>query len=193
VGVSALARLLAAQGAPALARAGAAAAVVVIASCSLILTVAPWERHVPYPRTANDPSPAFSTALGGPVGDLIDQYRVATELPHFVGNSTYPNEQLLMWYPLGDRFRALEPIGMYHAWRESLQSPPTELSARDATALARRKPPEILVFDTPDFSATLRALAPYRPKLLRATVLKSGSFELHAWLISLRAWGEAAS
>jgi hypothetical protein len=192
-GVAAVARLLEATGWPTLGRAGAAAAAVVIASCSLILTVAPWERHVPYPHTANDPSPSYSTALGGPVGNLIDQYRVATELPHFVGNATYPDEQLLMWYPHGARFTALQAIGMYHAWVNSLDSPPTQLTSRDKEVLEHRKPAEILVFDTPDITTTLHDLAPYRPKLLRATVLESGDYVLHAWLIELRVWVHTGS
>jgi hypothetical protein len=42
-----------------------------------------------------------------------------------------------------------------------------------------------LVFNTPNFPATLRALRRYDPTFLRAIVLRSGDVVLHAWLISL--------
>jgi len=193
VGVSALARLLAAQGAPALARAGAAAAVVVIASCSLILTVAPYEPHAPLFGAAPDPLPRYSTALGGPVGDLIDQYRVATELPHFVGNSTYPNEQLLMWCPPAQRGLLEEVTGVYHDSFNEMPGRPTVLSGLDQRDLHRRRPAEILVLNMRSISDTMHALARYRPTLLRSAVLRSGDFAVHVWLIRLGAFARTGS
>ncbi len=49
------------------------------------------------------------------------------------------------------------------------------------------------MFDTPDIRRTLEALAPYQPRLLRATVLRSGNSVLHAWLVALGRWARAGS
>jgi hypothetical protein len=192
VAAAAVGRLIAWKAGPVIAGAAAAVAVVVVVGLSLVLTVAPYEVHAPLWGVSTDPLPRFAGTLGGTVSDLIDQYRVATELPKFVGNSTYPDEQLLMWYPPGDRARILELIGMYHAAYNSLPGWPTSLTPQAAGVLLRRRPAEILVFDSVDFSATLQALAPYEPTLLRATVLKSGTFTAHAWLVWLGAYGHTS-
>lgn len=171
--------------AAAIGRPVAVAVVVVVIGCSLMLTAAPYERHSPLAGVIDDPVPAYATALGGSDGNLVDQYRVVTEIPQFVGNSTYPNERLLMWFPQAQLLSLVEIIGIYHATFNSLGSSPTVLTFSDKQILAMRQPAEILVFNTPDFPATLRALAPYDPRLLRAKVFTSGDFVLHAWLISL--------
>jgi len=193
IAVAAIARLLTERAAPTIARAAAAGAAVIITSCLLILTVAPYESHVHLPGVVGDPLPRFSSALGGPVGNLIDQYRVSTELPHFVGNSTYPGEQLLMWYPPGQRGLLLEVTGMYHDSFNEMPGGPTVLTGRDMADLYQRRPAEILVLNTPDISATLQALSPYRPTLLRTTVLKSGDFAVHLWLIALGVYGHGSA
>jgi len=167
------------------ARCTAAAAVVVIVGGSLILTAAPYEHHAPLSGVAVNAVPAYPTALGGSDGDLIDQYRIATELPAFVGNSTYPNEHLVMWLPRAHPSKLVDVIGMYHANINELPSSPPRLTRQDRTILQARKPAEVLVFDVRNLPATLHALGRYEPTVLRATVLKSGDLELHAWLISL--------
>lgn len=178
-------RFSAAKAVAALDRIGAALAIFVMVGCSLILTVAPHEHHAPLPGTINDPVPAYATALGGSAVNLVDQYRVATELPQFVGNSTYPSERLLMWFPAAEIHQLVELNGMYHGEYNSLSSSPPLLTRSDRWRLNHLKPAELLVFDTPNFAATIRALAHYDPTLLRATVLASGGFAVHVWLISL--------
>jgi hypothetical protein len=167
------------------ARAATAAVLVVVVGCGLILTVAHYEPHTRLPGTVYDPVPAYAGALGGSDGNLIDQYRVATELPRFVGNSTYPGERLLMWSPVGQFFDLMEVTGIYHDGYNSLPSSPTSLTGTDSHLLQTRMPAELLVLNTPDLDVTLRALAPYDPTLLRTTVLQSGHFVVHAALISL--------
>lgn len=171
--------------APAMARVGAASVLVVVLGCSLSLTVATYEHHAPLTGVILDPVPAYATALGGSDGDLVDEYRVATALPGFVGNSTYPAERLLMWFPTPQLDGLVEIIGIYHATFNSLPSSPDTLTTADRELLSARRPAEILVFNSSDFGATLRLLAPYKPTLLRTTVLRSGDVVLHAWLVSL--------
>lgn len=170
---------------PAAARVVTGAVIAIVVASCLVLTVAPYERHVPLSGTIADPVPAYAAALGGGVGSLVEQYRVATELPGFVGNSTYPSERLLMWYPWPQVNGVLEMMGMYHAGYNSLPSSPPTLTSGDQTLLAARKPAEILIFNTPSFSLTLHALAPYDPSLVRTTVLRSGSYHVEVWLVSL--------
>jgi hypothetical protein len=177
-------RLVSKAGPPA-ARATAVAVVVVLAGSSLILTTAPYEHHAPLVGVVGNSVPAYATALGGSDGDLIDQYRIATEVPQFVGNSTYPNEHLLMWLPQGQLSRLVDMFGMYHANINELASSPPLLTTQDRRILQARTPAEVLVFNTPNFPATIRALARYDPTLLRTTVLSSGDFSLHLWLLSL--------
>jgi hypothetical protein len=163
----------------------AATVVAVVIGCSLILTVAPYEHHVPLAGVIDNPVPAYATSLGTSAGDLIDQYRVATELPQFVGSSTYPSERLMMWFPTAQLTTLIEILGIYHANINELTSTPPHLTLHDRQLLQNRKPAEIVVFDTASFPATLAALAPYDPTFLRATVLESGDYALHVWLIAL--------
>ena len=166
------------------------AAFVVLTGAALVLTVAPVPAHTPPPQTAakDDPPPAYATALGGSSAELIDAYRVATELPVFVGPATYPGEQLLTWWPIDHRgFPNREFAGMYHGIFNTVPSVPPQFTKRDAKMLRTRQPGEIVLFaqSAAPFPAALRALAPFRPVLLRTTVLRSGPVALHVWLIQI--------
>lgn len=178
--------------APVTARVTAAAIVVVLLGGSLILTTAPYQHHAPLQGVIDDPVPAYAGALGGSDTKLVDQYRVAADLPQFVGNSTYPSERLLMWFPIAEDKALAQIIGIYHANFDSFTSSPPDLTAADRALLLQRRPAEILVFNVANFPATLRALSAYDPTLLRKTVLTSGSYALHAWLISLGAYLHAS-
>jgi len=167
------------------ARATAVAVAVVVIGCPLILTVAPYEHHAQLPGVIDNPVPSYATALGGSPGFLVDRYRVATELPQFVGKSTFPRERLLIWFPIAQVSALIELIGIYLANISELSSSPPRLTARDKDILEERTPAELLVLDTPNFPATLSALSAFDPTVLRQTVLKSGGFMVHAWLVSL--------
>jgi hypothetical protein len=90
-----------------------------------------------------------------------------------------------MWFPQSQLSALIEVIGMYHANINELSSSPPVLTAQDEAMIEASEPGEILIFDTSDFPACVRALAPYDPALLRAGVLKSGDFVLRTWLVSL--------
>ena len=173
---------------------GTLAAVVGVTGCALVLTVARVPVHEVFPRTVIDPPPAYASALGGSAGNLIDAYRVTTELPLFVGTATYPGEQLMMSLPEDEIRSLLELIGIYHAGYDLLPSNLPTLSAGDRITLAERRPAEILVLGTSSRSdnGVLASLAPYRPRLLRATVLRSGSFAAHVWLYYLGVYGRSS-
>ena len=189
---------VAARGAARLARPAAAAAaigtaLVILTGAVLALTVAPVPPHAPIAGTASkdDPPPAYATALGGSSALLIDTYRVATAIPEFVGPASYHGEQLLMWWPISKPGRPkhefAEFAGMYHSMFNTLPSNLPEFTARDARMIRLRRPGEILLFDATaaPFPAALRALAPFRPSLLRSATLHSGPVVLHLWLIRL--------
>jgi hypothetical protein len=174
-------------------RIGALAAVVGVTGCALVLTVAPIPHHELFPKTVFDPPPAYASALGGNVGNLVNAYRVTTELPQFVGNATYPGEQLMMSLPHNEIKNLLELIGIYHAGYDLLPSTLPVLSPGDRITLALRRPAEILVLGTSagTDNGVQASLAQYRPTLLRATVLRSGSFTVHLWLYYLGLYGRA--
>jgi hypothetical protein len=170
---------------------GALVAVVGVTGCALVLTVAPIPVHQVFPKTVFDPPPAYASALGGNATNLINAYRVTTELPLFVGPATYTGEQLMMSLP-GDEIRSLlELIGMYHAGYDLLPSTLPAFSAGDRITLAERRPAEILVLGTSSGSGNgvLASLAGYHPVLLRSAVLRSGSFTAYVWLYFLGVYG----
>lgn len=162
----------------------------VLTVTSLILTVAPIPRHPRLPGTLSpviDPPPPYATALGGSDAIAVDQYRIATALPAFVGPPAYTGEQVVMWWPRHDIPAYVEYSGMYHSGINSLTSQPPALSKRNVLQLHQRRPAELLLFDSSgtSFPTALRKLAPFRPHLVRADVLRAGPVTLHVWLIRL--------
>ena len=170
---------------------GTVAAIVGITGCALVLTVARIPNHTLFPKTNFDPPPAYAAALGGSDANLVNAYRVTTELPDFVGAATYPGEQLLMSLPHEELRSLLELIGMYHAGYDLLPSTLPVLSAGDKIVLGERRPAEILVLATSSNGANgvLVSLAPYRARLLRSALLHSGSFKAYVWLYYLDRFG----
>ena len=145
------------------------------------------------PRSAQGSSTRILERLGGSAGELIDIYRVSTELPAFVGSATYRYEQLFMWWPPSEVSVLVSLIGMYHSGFNSLPSVPPQLTQADVSVLQARRPAEMLLLNTSDTDphAALVALALYRPVLMRSTVLRSGGVAVYAWLINLKAFGPA--
>ena len=140
-------------------------------------------------RAAGDPVSNYDTALGGNASKLVDWYLVSAELPGFVGGPSYKGEQLLMWF-YWDVPDLLEPVGIFHEGFDSLGFGMPILTPGDAGQLVLRRPAELLLLGVTGhgFEAALRALGPYRPVLVRSTVLRHGSAVLHAPLIVLRSF-----
>jgi hypothetical protein len=173
---------------------GTIAAIAAIAGSSLILTVAAIPRHPLFPGTVADPAPAYAGALGGSTGDLVDEYRVTVELPLFVGTATYAGEQVLTWWPFKQDGPLTGAIGIYHSGFDSLPSSLPDFTAADRARLEARRAPELVLLSMTGegFAAALHSLAPYNPTLLRGTVLSSGQFHLHVWVIYLNSFAPSA-
>ena len=124
----------------------------------------------------------------------MDVYRVTTDIPGFVGNATYKNEQLLTWIPRSQFGTLLSIIGMYHSGFDELPTSPPDVTRNVVHMLDSRKPPELLILDIHyvDPAAALNALSRFKPVLLRAAALRSGGFVLYVWLINLKAFGPAS-
>ncbi|MGH9103558.1 MAG: hypothetical protein ACRDYD_11350 [Acidimicrobiales bacterium] len=169
---------------------GAAAAVVCLSACVLALTAAPIRSHKLPPGAVPDPPISYATALGGPWGSLLDSYRVTTRLPAFVGDATYNGEQILVWWKWDQLPQLLEPLGIYHAGFNLMPSSIPDMIPANRAKLASRKPAELLFMTTDGsgYRAALAALAPYRPRLVRRGVLRSGSYSIHVWLVILGRW-----
>jgi hypothetical protein len=166
--------------------------IVVIVACALYLTAVPL-RPDPHLDVRLDPTPSYSTALGTTGAEELDVYRVATELPRFVGNATYKNEQLLTWVPRSEQESLTSVFGMYHSNFNLLPSSPPTVTTNAVAMLNARRPAEVLLLNTQnvDPSPSLIALRAFRPVLMRATALRSGGFVVYAWLIHLRVFGPA--
>ena len=169
------------------ARLAICATLAMISGCLLILTVAPIPEHPPLPETTHDPPPAFASALGGGDQLAVNLYVVTTKLPTFVGPATYADEQLLQWWPRSQETELLEPIGIFHAFFDSIPDPLGELGPGGEALIKLRHPAQMLLLSlTGDqFSQSLADLAPYSPRLVRSGVLRSGTVALHVWLIDL--------
>jgi hypothetical protein len=169
------------------ARIAASLSLVLTAACLLVLTVAPIPPHAMLPDTIFDPAPAYATALGGDPSRGIDLYVVTADLPVFVGPATYSGEQLLIWWPRDEQQLILGPIGIYHAFFDSVPGDLGALSAPGRDMIEQRRPAQILLlsFTGEDFAQSLTALSPFQARLVRTAVLRSGSVALHVWLIDL--------
>jgi hypothetical protein len=168
------------------------AALTAIVAGLLVLMVTPTQ-HKHERGTVVDTFPDYAYTLGGndPAwgndSTWVNLYAVTTEMPTFVGPATYSGEQLLMWWN-GDQLKELrEPIGIFHAFFDSIPSPLGDLTPLDTYFFGQRHPAQILLMSLTGqgFAASLSALKPFQPQLVRTTVLRSGSVALHLWLIDL--------
>jgi len=166
---------------------------VVLAGAALVLTVAPIADHPPLPDTAtkHDPFPDYASALGGSATTYIDSYRIITALPGFVGQATYPGEQILIWRiaPLTYKY-VRYAAGMYHDGPNSLASHSVRLPGKDRQRITDRRPAEILLlgYSTAPFHAAARRLAPFQPSLVHAGVLRAGPLVMRVWLVRMGAY-----
>lgn len=169
------------------ARVASGIALALIAGSLLVLTVAPIPEHAKLPNTIFDPDPAYATALGGDDSLAVSLYVVTADIPAFVGPATYSDEQLLIWWPRDEQQRILGPIGIYHAFFDSVPGNLGALSVPGRQMIEQRKAAQILLlsFTGQDFAQSLTALSPFQPTLVRTGILRSGSVSLHVWLIDL--------
>ncbi len=164
---------------------------VVVAGALLILTVAHEAGHPQLPNTSKgDIVPAYAAALGGSDTAYVDEYQVVSELPAFVGHATYAGEQLLTWWSEKDTRALIEPIGMFHAEFNAVTGPFPNLVASSEEKIEERRPAEVLLMSLTGegFYKAVRWLAPYKPRVVRTSVLSDGEFHLHVWLVDLRCY-----
>lgn len=154
----------------------------------LLVTIAPVTSPGQLPGVVFSPTPQFARALGGGDERAIDIYQVSAELPGFVGRAEYPGERLVMWWAPADLPNVVEPIGMFHAFYNSIPSSYGRLDSGGAQLIEQRRPALVLLMSTTgdgEFPSCLAALGPYQPRLVKTGVLSSGSYALHVWLIRL--------
>jgi hypothetical protein len=158
----------------------------------LLLTVTPTQ-HKHERGTVVDTFPDYAYTLGGndPAwgsdSTWVGLYADTTAMPTFVGPATYSGEQLLMWWN-GDQLTELrEPIGIYHAFFDSIPSGLGDLTPLDKYFFGQRHPAQILLMSLTGqgFQASLTSLQPFGAVLVRTAVLRSGPVALHLWLIDL--------
>ena len=154
----------------------------------LLITVTPVTLHGPLAGVVTSPVPQYSGALGGSDAGAVDIYQVTTEIPGFVGPASYPRERLMMWWPPSEGRELIEPIGMFHAYFNSVVGRFGSLSPSDVDLIEQRRPAQFLLMSTngnEDFAGCVVALAPFQPQVVRTGTLSSGSFTLHLWLVQL--------
>lgn len=175
---------------PQLAATATGLALVVLSGAILVLTVAPIPQGSQLPGNPFDPPPAYSSALGGSGTVYIDGYRIATELPAFVGPAAYRGEGLLVWpltswtAPSADYL--VYALGMYDRISH-LPGVSPDLAWGDRNLLQTVRPGQLLLLGSSaaSFPTALRSLSAYRPTLTRAGELHSGPLVLHVWVIRL--------
>jgi hypothetical protein len=166
-----------------------ALAMAALVGATLVLTVAPIPPHPRLPGTLSahvTPPPPYASALGGSATVYIDRYRIAAALPFFVGQPAYAGERVLMWWPSGNAYVEYAGVAERGAIN-TLPGKPPDLTADDRKVLGRRRPAELLLFDSSaaSFPAALKQLADWRPVLVRSGVLSAGRVVLHVWLVRL--------
>jgi hypothetical protein len=165
-----------------------------MAGSLLALTVAPSPTHPLLPGVSrNDPPADYNDALGNSGGTNIAVYRVVSRIPVFVGKA-YPGEQLLTWYPKRQQTPLIPELGVFEGETNWIVDFP-RLTAAVRTRIAERRPAVVLFVSQTgaDFGAALKALAPYRPHLLRRTVLAFPPVHVHLWLVSLGAFQRSST
>jgi len=157
-------------------------------ACLLLITVAPVGPHGPIAGVVPSPAPRFAGALGGGDDGAVDVYRVTAELPGFVGPAAYPGQRVLMWWPAGEQAELLEPIGMFHAYFNSISGTFGTLAPIGVFNVEQRRPALVLLMSTgseAEFPSCLASLGQFGAQLVKTGTLTSGSYTLHVWLIRL--------
>jgi hypothetical protein len=157
---------------------------------AFVLTIARSPQHPPLHGAPYDPDPAYAAALGGNGTAFLDEYRVAAELPAFVGNATHRGEQLLTWTTRDTTGLEIDELGEYRSTFNLLPSSPPVLTRADRAKLDERRPAELLLLGPSGgwMPAATAALAPYDPTVLRSAVLRAGSYTLFVRLLALHAY-----
>jgi len=173
-----------------LARAGSAVVVLAMVVGTLVLTTAPSPQHPPLENVVFDPITTYRGALGGTAQDALDKYRIASQIPDFVGPPEYPGEQLLTCLPPEQSGDAIDAIALYHNAFNMIRCPGLTIPSAGIQFVRERRAAQILMISvtpgTPD--AALADLAALQPHLVRSTVLHSGQVRLHLWLIDIGAY-----
>ncbi|HUZ70328.1 MAG TPA: hypothetical protein VMU65_11505 [Candidatus Saccharimonadales bacterium] len=153
------------------------------------LTVTPTQ-HARLRGTVVDTFPAYAGTLGGNDTVEIDLYSVTTQLPAFVGPPSYSGERLVTWWSDAEIGLLREPIGMFHAFFNSIPSDLGVLSTPGHQYLEQTKPAQVLLmsFNGAQFPASLGQLTQFQPVVVRIGVIRSGSLALHLWLIDLKVY-----
>lgn len=155
----------------------------------LLLTVAPISAHGELPGVVDSPAPQYASALGGGDVTALDMYRISAQLPGFAGAPAYPGQRLVMWWPASELPQLVEPIGMFHAYFNSVNGGGFgTIDQAQLDDIAQRRPAQILLMSTnseAQFPSCLESLAPFGPHLVKTGALTSGSYTLHVWLIDL--------
>ena len=153
------------------------------------LTVTPTH-HAHIRGTVDDTFPAYAATLGGNDSVYVDLYSITTQLPAFVGPPAYSGELLVTWWSDNEITYLREPIGIFHAFFNSIPSDLGPLVPYGAQFLESRRPAQVLLmsFNGALFPESLQSLSPYQPEVVKTGVLRSGSLALHLWLIDLNAF-----
>jgi hypothetical protein len=111
-------------------------------------------------------------------------------LPAFVGPPTYSGERLVTWWSDSEIGRLREPIGMFHAFFNSVPSDLGILVTPGREYIEQTKPAQVLLmsFNGTQFAASLSQLTQFQPVVVRSGVISSGSLALHLWLIDLKVY-----
>jgi hypothetical protein len=153
------------------------------------LTVTPTQ-HPRLRGTVLDTFPAYAGTLDGNDIAEIDLYSITTQLAAFVGPPSYSGERLVMWWSDNEIGLLREPIGMFHAFFNSVPSDLGVLATPGSQYIEQAKPAQVLLmsFNGTQFPASLSQLAQFQPVVVRAGVISSGSLALHLWLIDLKVY-----
>jgi hypothetical protein len=164
-------------------------ALVAVTGGLLGLTVTPTQ-HGHVKGTVDDTFPAYAGTLGGNDTVDVDLYSITTQLPGFIGPASYSGEEVVTWWSDDEIAYLREPIGMYHAFFNSIPSDLGTLILPGAQFLDERRPAQVLLmsFNGALFPESLQSLSPYQPDVVKTGVLRAGSLALHLWLIDLNVY-----
>lgn len=155
----------------------------------LALTVTPTQ-HARLRGTVVDTFPAYAHTLGGNDTVDIDLYAITTQLPAFVGPPAYSGQRLATWWSDNEISLLREPIGMFHAFINSVPSDLGVLITPGRQWIEQNKPAQVLLmsFNGTQFPESVAQLSQFQPVVVHAGVLHSGSLALHLWLVDLMAY-----